>query len=250
MQFSDEILMAYADGEVDADTRRQIEAAMAHDPSIAQRVARHRELKAELNAAFDGVLDEEIPSRLLDATSASPLAANASLVTDINAVRSTRRRADGSRRWSWPEWTSLAASLLIGILAGRSALGPTDSRLFATNANGIVATGELSAALDTQLSGASDDAAVWIGLTFRTTGGEYCRTFTAHSSAGFACQQNDEWQVRALSEGVAKDPSSEYRMAGSELPPAILTAIEGVMEGEALDQEAEKAAQAKGWQAR
>jgi hypothetical protein len=248
MQFSDEILMAYADGEVDADTRRQIEAAMAHDPSIAQRVAKHRELKADLNAAFDGVLDEEIPSRLLDATSASPLAANASLVTDINAIRTAKLRSGGPRRWSWPEWTSIAASMLIGILAGRSALGPGESKLFATDGNGIVATGELSDALTAQLGGASDDAAVSIGLSFRSTGGEYCRAFTVRSAAGFACHQDDTWKIRALSEGANSEPGSEYRMAGSELPPVIVAAIEGVMEGEALDQDAEKAAQANGWQ--
>ena len=247
MQFSDEILMAYADDEVDADTRRQIEAAMAHDPLIAQRVARHRELRADLNAAFDGVLGEEIPSRLLDAAAASPAAANASLVTDLNAVRLAKQRPGGSRRWSWPEWTSIAASLLIGILAGRSALGPSESTMFAASANGIVATGELHEALTAQLSGASDDAAVWIGLSFRSAGGEYCRTFTARSSAGFACREADAWKVRALSEDGSNTPAGEYRMAGSELPPAILTAVEGVMEGEALDRDAEKQALAQGW---
>jgi hypothetical protein len=248
MQFSDEILMAYADDEVDADTRRQIEAAMAHDPLIAQRVAKHRKLRADLNSAFDGVLEEQIPSRLLDATAASPAAANASLVTDLNAVRTAKRRPDGSRRWSWPEWTSIAASLLIGILAGRSALGPSESAMFATDANGIVATGELHDALTAQLSGASDDAAVWIGLSFRTAGGAYCRTFTARSAAGFACHEGDAWKVRALSEAASNTPNAEYRMAGSELPPAILTAVEGVMEGEALDRDAEQQAQARGWQ--
>ncbi len=115
MQFSDETLMAYADDEVDADLRRQIEAAMALDPSIAERIAKHRNLRVDLGAAFNGVLDEPIPDRLLDAADSSPTAAT---VTNLNAARAAKQRAAHPRRWSWVEWTSIAASLVIGILAG------------------------------------------------------------------------------------------------------------------------------------
>jgi hypothetical protein len=247
MQFSDEILMAYADGEVDADTRRQIEAAMALDPSIAERVAKHRGLRTELGAAFDGVLDEPIPTHLLDTAHGSPKT-QASKIADLNAIRAAKQRDARPRRWSWPEWTSIAASLLIGILAGRSAVQPSTSSLFATGNDGIVASGELSAALSEQRGGTADDAVVWIGLSFRNREGEYCRTFAAGSAAGFACREADAWKVRALSEGATNAAGGEYRMAGSELPPAILAAIEDSMAGEALDAEEERAAQSRGWQ--
>ena len=42
MHFSDETLMAYADGELDPATGAQVEAAMAGDAAMAGRVARHR----------------------------------------------------------------------------------------------------------------------------------------------------------------------------------------------------------------
>lgn len=246
MQFSDETLMAYADGEVDADTRRQIEAAIALDPSIAERISKHRGLRADLGAAFNGVLEEPIPKHLLDAAGASP-ATKSATVADLSAVRAAKQRAGKPHRWSWPEWTSIAASLVIGILAGRAALQPSKSDLFATNANGIVATGELSAALTDRIGGASDDAPVSIGLSFRTKDGEYCRSFATGSSAGFACREADTWKVRALSESTAQAPSGEYRRAGTELPPGILAAIEDHMAGEALDQEQERAAKERGW---
>ena len=245
MQFSDETLMAYADDEVDADLRRQIDAAMALDPSIAERIAKHRNLRVDLGAAFNGVLDEPIPDRLLDAADSSPTTAT---VTDLKAARAAKQRAAHPRRWSWVEWTSIAASLVIGILAGRTALQPSHSDLFATNADGIVARGELSAALTDQVGNADKDAKVRIGLTFRATSGEYCRTFATASAAGFACREPNEWKVRAMSEGTANSKGGEYRMAGTEMPPAILAAVEQNMAGEALDREQEQAARARDWQ--
>lgn len=245
MQFSDEILMAYADDEVDADLRRQIEAAMALDPSIAERVAKYRSLRLDLGAAFDGVLDEPIPGRLLDAADSSPT--KPATVTDLNAARAAKERAAHPRRWSWVEWTSIAASLLVGILAGRTALQPSRSDLFATTADGIVARGELSSALTDQVGDAAKDAKVRIGLTFRAMGGDYCRTFVTASAAGFACREPNEWKVRALSEGLADSKGGDYRMAGTELPPAILTAVEQSRQGEALDHEQEQAARARDW---
>ena len=247
MQFSDETLMAYADGEVDADTRRQIDAAMALDPTIAERVAKHRALRTELGAAFGGVLDEPVPSHLLDAANSTPAPARSATVADLSAARAAKTGGKQTRSWSWPEWTAIAASLLIGVLAGRSALQPEQSEMFATTEGGIVATGELSAALNDQLSGTSTDANVRIGLSFRSRGGNYCRSFAAGTAAGFACREDTEWRVHALNEAGTPGTGGEYRMAGSELPPAILTAIDDVMEGEALDREQERAARQRGW---
>lgn len=243
MQFSDETLMAYADDEVDADLRRQIEAAMALDPSIAERIAKHRNLRVDLGAAFNGVLDEPIPASLLETAASTPTTAT---VTDLNAARAAKQRAAHPRRWSWVEWTSIAASLLIGILAGRTALQPS-ADLFATTGDGIVARGELSAALTDQVGDADKEAQVRIGLTFRATSGEYCRTFATASVAGFACREPKEWKVRAMSEGAANAKGGEYRMAGTEMPPAILAAVEQSMAGEALDREQEQAARARDW---
>ncbi|MBM0103907.1 hypothetical protein JM946_04095 [Steroidobacter sp. S1-65] len=247
MQFSDETLMAYADGELDADLRREIEAAMALDPAIAERIGRHRQLRADLGAAFGPVLDEPMPARLLDAAAASPASKHAS-VTDLNAARSAKQRAVSPRKgWSWREWGAIAASMVIGVLAGRTALQPARSDLFATSAAGIVARGELSAALTDQVGGTMQRGNVHIGLTFRDREGQYCRTFVTTSAAGFACREDNTWKVRALNEPVPGQPSGEYRMAGTVLPPAVLTAVEDTMTGEALDQEQEQAARARDW---
>jgi hypothetical protein len=248
MQFSDEILMAYADGELDAETRHQIEAAMAADPSIAERVAQHQSLRADLGAAFAPVLDEPIPQRLLDAAQSSP-ASREDTVVDLAAVRAARTRKTEPRRWSWPEWTAIAASLLIGVFAGRTALQPSGSTLFASAPDGVVAAGALAAALSDQASGRSGSA-IGIGLSFRAKSGEYCRTFTARNdstTAGFACREQDAWRVRALSEDEAGASGGEYRMARTALPPAIVQAVEDAKAGDALDAAEEAAARERGW---
>jgi hypothetical protein len=110
-----------------------------------------------------------------------------------------------------------------------------------------VAKGDLSAALDNQPSGSASDTDYRIGLSFRAKNGSYCRTFSAGGNAGFACNENAQWRVRALDAGGPQAAGGDYRMAGSELPPGILAAIDDVMEGEALDQQQERAARDRGW---
>ena len=52
MKFSDETLMAYADGELDDDQRAAIERAVGADPALAERVAQHQALRSDVFAAF------------------------------------------------------------------------------------------------------------------------------------------------------------------------------------------------------
>jgi hypothetical protein len=246
MTFSQETLMAYADSELDAATRQAIEAAMAKDPQLAAEVERHRALRSELRAAFGGVLEEPVPPRLLDTAKSAP-AGVLEKVTDLATARAARERP-GGRQWSWPQWGAIAASLIVGVLAGRSAMqGP--SMLVATRAGQVVATGALAEALTERpagrVAGAQDLA---IGVSFVAKSGEYCRTFTARDAAGLVCRTGDAWRVQALSQGQPAARSGEYRMAGAELPPLILRAIDESIAGEALDAQQEAAALEHGWQ--
>ena len=69
MKYSDEMLMAYVDRELDAATTASIDAALMQDPELATRVKRQRELAGAVHAAFEPVLQEPMPRRLLDAAS-------------------------------------------------------------------------------------------------------------------------------------------------------------------------------------
>lgn len=247
MQFSDEILMAYADGELDAQMRRTIEAALANDPALADRIEQHRSLRAELSAAFDGVLDEPVPQRLLDAATAKP--PGDPRVAEIAATRAAR--APSQRRWSWPEWTAIAASLLIGVFAGRAVLQAPGPGLVAADEQGLIAGSALAQALSSRLSSERhEDARIEVGLSFRSRSGTYCRTFVAAAGlAGLACREEDLWRVRTLTEAepAAAGSAGTYRMAASALPPAVLAAVQDAIAGEALDAQQEAAARERDW---
>src|SRR5437868_11250398 len=115
MQFTDETLMAYVDGEADAALRETIERALQLDPQLAERIARERRLRHRLQAAFSGMLEEPVPLRLTEHARTAP-SGGAVLAGSPRWLEAARRR---TQQWSWLEWTALAASLCIGVLASR-----------------------------------------------------------------------------------------------------------------------------------
>jgi len=215
-------LTAYVDGELDADARRAFEAELAADPGLAAQVAAHRTLRTRLSAAYRPVLEEAVPMRL----ELSARAAN-------DRARSPRAAV----------WAAMAASLVVGVLAGRFALAPEPP--VAVGAD-LPARTELARALDRQL--AAEPGVVRIGLTFRDTQGRYCRTFQSPADrlAGLACRGPERWRVVTA---TAWSPTAEpeYRTAASATPPEVLAAVDRALAGEALDRRQETAARDAGW---
>ena len=64
MNYDDEILMAYVDGELDAKLREEIAVAVENDPALARRVEQQRVLREKVAGAFAKVLDDPVPDRL------------------------------------------------------------------------------------------------------------------------------------------------------------------------------------------
>jgi anti-sigma factor RsiW len=190
MKFSDEVLMAYADGELDLDTRQQVEASMA-DPEIARRIAAHTALRATLRSSFDRVIDEPIPERLLAAARANADVAargNADVAARANADVASGdviplRRKPGPVSF-WPKLAALAASFILGAVALKFATWP-DASGPVTERNGqLLASGELARALTSQLtSNQPAHSGVQIGTSFRSKDGNFCRTRKLHLPA-------------------------------------------------------------------
>ncbi len=98
---TDADLHAYADSQVTPERAAVIEAAFARDPALATRVADIRTQSAALRDAFDPMLADPIPDRLLAA--ATP--------PEVHAVRSPMRR------W-FVQVFAVAATLVLGLGVG------------------------------------------------------------------------------------------------------------------------------------
>jgi hypothetical protein len=218
----EEILIAYVDGELDAAERARFEAELAEDPALAGAVARHRQLAERVSAAYAPVLEEPVPPQLL-------------------AVAAAANDRGGRARLA--PWAAVAASLVMGVLAGR-ALWPQSGPVAMAD-GGLEARGQLARALTANL--AADAGPVKVSLSLKTADGRYCRTFesAADRLAGLACRDGGRWRLRTLT-AWSPPPATAYRQAGSATPPEVLAAVDALA-AEPLDAAAERAARAKGW---
>ncbi len=217
-------IAAYVDGELEPAARARFEAELARDPSLAEEVAAQRRLRARLGAIYDPILAESVPLNLAMAAAAA--------------------NDPPARRFGLAHWGAVAASLAAGLLVGRMAVPPPQGPLTADN-GALTARGKLAQALDQRL--AADAGPIRIGLSFRANDGRYCRTFQSvrDGLAGLACRDQDRWRIHTVTAWVPA--KADYRTAASETPPEILTAVDALITGQALDAAAERAARARGW---
>lgn len=245
----DDTLQAYVDGELDATATARIDAVLAHDDVLARRVQRARELRAQLRAAFDPVLDEPVPTRLSALLRlASP---QATLVPAALPTRSPRREFGASRHHSRRRWLVPGAAVAASIAVLAVALWWKHAgELVRVHDGQQFAAGTLSRALDRSLASDPDPhASIAIGLSFRSADGNICRTFaqrTRPAMAGLACHEAAGWSLPVLS--TSEKPSDgELRQAASALPPAVQAAVDARIKGEAFDAKQERAARDAGW---
>lgn len=246
MKFSDEMLMAYADGELDLVSRAEIESAMATDPEIRRIVERHRALRSRVQSAYGGVLQEPIPMKLSSLVTPQVAAP----VVDLAAQRAARADAQPAaapKRWALPQWSAMAAAVALAFFVGMFVMRGPESP-YADSKAGLVARGELAWALTGQLSSDQGTGDVRIGVSFRDHSGAYCRTFRLQQEgplAGLACRAGEDWKLQVLAAAAPQD--GELRGAAS-MPMAILRAVDASIEGEPFDAPTEIAARDAGWQ--
>jgi anti-sigma factor RsiW len=113
---ADELLVAYLDGELDESQRTKVEDWLEHDGSAREQVARLSETTTLLRAAFDEVLREEVPERLIAAARGTE---STGPVHEAEIVPFRGRRAVPSfvarRHW----WVAIpVAASLFGLMIG------------------------------------------------------------------------------------------------------------------------------------
>lgn len=232
MTYERETIAAYVDGELDLVAAKRFEKAVAENTDLANAVQAERRLRAKLSAHFDPVAEEPIPDRL-----AGLLSNNVSALSEHRAAKTS-----AWYRPSMMQWSAMAASLVVGLMIGGTALN-RDGGYVRDDKGVLVATGDLADALQTQLASTQGvNPEVRIGTSFIAKDGGYCRTFGSASLDGIACRQDRNWQLKQTMSGRG---SNDYRQASAG---SLAEAAAAMMAGEALDAAAEKAAAEKGWE--
>lgn len=202
--FDDEMLMAFADGEIGAEAGAAVARAMAADPAIAARVALFLQTRVALSEAAQ--IEAPVPEALVARVHSTLAAARSMTPTQSHKLGRVTggMRAAGVRRLSssWPialaASVALVAGLSAGLLfAGRSALAPGLAASAADPA--------LWAVLDALPTGARqtlpDGREIAIITSFRDGEGGLCREIEQRGADGsmviaVACRQNDGWVPR------------------------------------------------------
>lgn len=263
MSISDETLMAFTDGELDAEQRAAVERAIRENPEVAKRVAQQRALRERISLAYAAELSEPVPDRLVAAARRAGATSTSGKIVNLSdaraAVARTKTREDSRATTgasppmtSWRALGGMAAGILLGLAVGYGLWQPREGMIARDAAGALIAGGQLKLALTAQLVADQSSASpVHIGMSFRDKSGEYCRSFAlsgAAAPAGFACRRGADWQIQSLMPGQTAEAGRPYRTAGTELPPLLLKSIETSIAGEPLDQAGEAAARQQGWQ--
>ncbi len=238
--FDDEILMRRVDGELTPEAAAAVDAAAAADPALARRLDALRALRTLARDAFPVApdpRDAELARRIAGAERSGSWAAR--LADSVREAFAPRHLPI----WGAAAATAFVLGLGVGLLGeGRAPAGLTIA------SDGTIADAELTSVLDRRLAvDGADAGGRAVGLTFRNAEGRWCRTFTAAEAgvAGLACRGGEGWRMQVL---APFEPSgSEVRTAASDIPDAVLGAVDAAIAGETLDAGAEARARDSGW---
>lgn len=212
-KLSDEILMAYADGELDAKTTRAVEAAIEADPEVAERVALFgdtaRVLKQAAQARPEPPLPDALMAKIDKAFAQAKTASDARAEPVADVVVPLPRR----RRIEWQPM-ALAASITLAIgLGGGLMLGRTSTPQAPATDFAVLSTPAVKAALNDLPSGENRQVAGGVVrpiASFHDADGRLCREFefdeSARAHVAVACHDDDSWALRfAVIADVASD---------------------------------------------
>lgn len=234
--FGADAVRAFVDGELDEVTAARFARAAEDDPELAAALAAERGLRETLTAHFAPVLSEPVPAHLT-----APIEA-ARKVVSLDAARARRSFFNArTMRWAGP---AMAAALVLAVLIPGFGGSPTETR------DGLTfASNDLAQALDTQLVAdqrVGSDTRVMLSFADRV--GTLCRGFARADFSGIACRENGGWHLRIQRDGVDVS-AADYRQASS-VESAVLAVAQEMAAGPALGAAEERAARARGWQAR
>lgn len=267
----DELLMAYADGELTPQETKALDTLIGQDPTLRDRLTPFIETRIRLSTAFEHKLHEPIPDRLIAAIANAAVneqARQRHTASLGEQLRNTLRAITAAIVPDGPLSPaamagSAAAILVVGVTSGwLASRAITGGSLISVADEGLVATGLLADALETNRSGAaskpnSDGASVVPVLSFRSQADGICREYritregTGPDSAGLACRSTDgTWRVSLHVDAPKQvvQVGDGYQTATAVNVPSVDAFIGSTIAGDAFGASDETALLKNGWQ--
>ncbi|MBN2760184.1 MAG: hypothetical protein JXQ79_06770 [Rhodobacteraceae bacterium] len=222
--FSDEILMAFADGELDDSTAEALLAALPGDPALAKRLDLFLTTREALAPQAP---PEPVPDALLAQVQATLAASR----TD-NVVPFARPPAAPAPRWQ-PMALAASIALAVGLGAGFWASGLSQRGPGATAQADLLGVPGLDEALASMASGEARDlgtASVTVVASFVTQDQQLCREVEIADPSGadllaVLCHDAKQWQTRLVLATAARDGASYTPASALETLDVFLGAV-------------------------
>ena len=234
MNFTDEHLSAFIDGELDEEMMASVEAAVESNSEVRRRLELLRKPDRVISAVYGQINETPVPSDLMN------------LLSQTGEPSSVVHRPESFWRRR-RHLLALAASLVIAIGGFLSLEFDDGYEARLPVAGNVEEESPVHIALETNLSGQTlveGALSVTPVLTFKSKDGSYCREFTANtkeeSVRAIACRAEQVWSVEAVTDDTgASAHGSEYRTASSDIAQFDLI-VSQLMSEPALDRAAEK----------
>ncbi|WP_237152124.1 anti-sigma factor family protein [Oryzibacter oryziterrae] len=245
VDFTDEILMAYADGELDEPAARRVEMAMGADPAISARVVAFLRSRRLAKAAYAAPADVEVPEALRKAIEADMAAfreRSGPVLPAADNVVAFPRKTEGGRPFLRSMMAAAAAVVAaVGIVYGTfgwQSKSAMEMNLAELDHPEVVEKLATLASGDTAHLGNTAMTAV---ESFAGQGGELCRSFDLTDpdsrTQAVACRAGTSWQVRFAMVGPAPKATEGYDTASGD--EALSNYLSSIDAGPAMDKAAE-----------
>ncbi|MGZ3275307.1 MAG: anti-sigma factor family protein [Caulobacteraceae bacterium] len=243
MGITDQLLMAYVDGELAPDLAALILSRLETEPDLLARLEQHQQLRQQLSALYSPVMSEPLPPGLTELLTKERAGSATPWRIPVQASNLVGRLGGG-----WPILAAAAACLLgVGLSEMRHA-GDTIAR---SGDGRMLAAGALARSLEHGLAADAPASGAKIMASFQDRAGRYCRVFQGSGRQdGVACKEGGRWQVIAMAASTAAPPAEGYRQASSALAPSVAAAVDDLQGAGALTPEQERLARTQQWQVR
>lgn len=225
MTFDDETLMAFADGELDAERSRELETALESDDALVDRLAVFIDSRRLVADALGPLIDEPVPAALLASVESLVEDAN----RDIASMGTVTPFRPKPERPQLARWLAPMAAGLVAVASGLAGygLGRSDSPS-GPETIGLIETALASAASGQDMRLDETGTVLRIIATFEDGQGELCREYELRESGkhtiAVACRLDDGWTPRLALSNAA--PEGYIPAASQETIDAFLASIQ------------------------